>query len=351
VIVVRLVAAIALAGCNAILGVHGVTVGGNCDGSLDDAAVDGSLAMGDTTGCVGKLARYCFTGLELDVVIESTVLDTTSANAPCDPTSPSICIIAGRNVKITGSVSVVGARPLALFASEGVSVAGMALLDVGSHAMTSGPGANDQACASIDDLVAAAGTAGGTFGGQGGDGGASGGANPPASPPGPQPDHVRGGCAGGRPSNASGASSGGGVYIYSETTIVISGAIDAGGAGGAGGSLNDGGGGGGAGGLIALDAPTIQLDTFAALRACGGGGGAGGGMLNKGAPGHDGGSDSAGGAGNGADGGIGGCQVPAAAGAQGGSLTGGGGGGGGAGFILTSAPITGTAIEPPAKQL
>jgi hypothetical protein len=121
VIRVRLVVIVVLAGCNALLGVHGETVGGATDGhGADGAAMDGSL-------CFGSFAIHCFTGDETDLTLPQ-LLDT-STDSNCGSVVTDACIVAANNINVGTGTRVTGSRPLAIFAFSNFTIGGETLLD------------------------------------------------------------------------------------------------------------------------------------------------------------------------------------------------------------------------------
>jgi hypothetical protein len=205
------------------------------------------------------------------------------------------CVIAGTDVNVTGTlVGVFGPRPLVLLATGTINVSA-SKFDITSRTAdptSDGPNANPPQCMPVvaqngtGANGGAGGGAGGSFGGKGGDGGdGSGGstAGGIAKQADTMFDVLRGGCRGGsgaagQAGTASGGSGGGAVYLAAQTTITISGSINASGAGGFGADgPRGGGGGGGSGGMIVLYAPMLTIAPAARVFANGGGGGGGAG--------------------------------------------------------------------------
>ncbi len=222
--------------------------------------------------------------------------------APADPPSMIIeqpdgtqfVLISVNDLDIldSGSLRVLGSRPLAIAANGSITVAG--LLDVSSkRGQRNGAGANYAMCpnpTSGENDDGGAGGGGGGFQGTGGDGGrgdsndnngdgtafgGSGGASVGV------PGEIRGGCRAADGGSAGGArgqggASGGAVLLASQEAITVTGTIEAGGEGGRSGPIaRNGGGGGGSGGYIGFDAPSVTFNS-AIVAANGGGGGEGG---------------------------------------------------------------------------
>lgn len=140
-----------------------------------------------------------------------------------------------------------------------------------------------------------------------------------------------GGSGGGGGADASGAGGpgGGAIQLISNTSISISGGINAGGCGGTKGATADAGGGGGSGGTIVLEAPIVEIAGGLAVNGGGGGGGDGG---TDGAPGQLAATEANGGTPGGA-GGAGGVGAALGSSGAGQNANRGGGGGGGVGWI------------------
>ena len=366
------------------LGAHDGAVEGDAprDGHVDpmsDGPVDGPMHP-DASNCFGGgLATVCLTALPTgDYDVPASATTTVSTDSGCTQVvaqngGPELCVIAGVNVHIDGTLDTTGSRPLVLVATDTLEVMGK--IDVSSYRLQSGStvtgehvGAGEASgalcgapTAGGNDGGGAGGGAGGTFGGRGGAGAAGqnggGGTAGASAPVGGAPMFVRGGCAGtagGDSARQGGAAGhgGGAVYLIAGTQIMASGVITASAEGGFGGALSSGGGGGGAGGLIGLDAPTIA--SSATIFANGGAGGEGGGETGYGYNG-----DSAltatmaatcfdfnSNGGNGGNGSVGGTLD----GSPGQTDSNGGGAGGGAAGVIRvfgSATLAGT-ISPPA---
>lgn len=351
------------------------SAGGNaCTGDLPDVP---GICFG--TG----IARPCVPAVPEGTITLSGPLDT-STDSRCVPvnqpgTGPTLCVIAGERIALSGSVHATGARPLVLVASKTIAVNFM--LDARSIRGATEPGAGAISCptpAGGEEGGLSSGGAGGSFQSRGGDGGlANGLPTTLADPAVAFPDHVRGGCAGGAGGagtsnmpNKPGAG-GGALYLIANERIDVQGVIAANGAGALlegpdlGARPGGGGGGGGSGGLIVLDSPLIMFSSEARLLALGGAGAGGGGGLASGtskaggdpdptamaagsitAVGGDAGQPDGGRGGNGSSS----SSIAGAPGLDGMMAGGGGGGGGGAGFIklLCTMCATGsTLIIPP----
>ena len=356
-----LAVALASAGCNSLLGIEDLTL---ADASPPDSAF-----------CYGTLVTRCYDAPPAGALALSSTIDT-STDVRCDavaqPDGTEVCVVAGATIVVEAAgFTAAGARPLVLLAAETITVTGT--LDVASRSATLGAGANPAACGTPGDGATGrhgGGGAGGSFGTRGGIGGVGGGGpgeggNPGVANAPVDTLTVRGGCPGGAGGQGAaalpgaGGAGGGAVYLIAGTSITVDGAIQASGSGAAAtpvNSMSSGGGGGGAGGLVALEAPAI--DVIGTVVAHGGGGGEGGGETAGGAPGDNGSVFNAaanGGAGmsEGGDGGRGSVADTAptsgSPGTQGtGQHGGGGGGGGGAGVVWAKGTLTGTSISPPA---
>jgi hypothetical protein len=358
------------AGCSQILGIEKFELGA-------DASID---APPDAGFCYGtSLVRACVTAEPATPLVQAAAINTDTDCQAVQPqaTGPELCVIAATTINVSGlSNLVTGARPLVLVATDSITIAAAAVLDVSSRSTTRiGAGANEASCSaptSGQNSVATAGAGGGgaggfgTIGGDGGNGSVAkgiGGTSTTAMV-------LRGGCKGadggdaGSVQGGAGGNAGGAVYLIAGTSITIDGSIFASAAGGRGGGIRAGGGGGGSGGMIGLDAPTITISATGIVAANGGGGGGGGGTGTAGGGGGDGSTTSftsaaaAGGGGtdgnattptrNGGNGGVG--AASAAAGALGGNSlstgAGGGGGGGGVGIFWVKGALTGTRHSP-----
>jgi hypothetical protein len=381
----RWLVAVVLGACsfhNNDLGAHdgAIEVDAPRDGHRDggDGAPDGRP---DASNCFGGgLATVCLTQLptgNYDVAASATPTrvstDTDCTQVVSQHSGPDLCVIAGIDVHINGTLDATGSRPLVLVATNLLEVGGK--IDVSSYRVLNNNvvvgehvGAGEASAALCgaptaggDDASGAGGGAGGTFGGRGGAGAVgrngAGGMAGASVPVAAAPTFVRGGCAGTAGGNAvrqgGGPGHGGGaVYLIAGSQMMLSGVITASGQGGYGGEMGSGGGGAGGGGLIGLDAPTIT--SSATIFANGGAGGEGGGESGYGFNG-----DSAVNATmaatcydyniNGGNGGAGSVSTTLDGSAGQTDDNGGGGGGGGAGVIRVfgSANLAGT-ISPPA---
>lgn len=333
------------------------TRSGQCVGEsmMDDASIaadvptDVTIVPPDGTYCYGTgIVHPCFVNAPPSGTRTLNAAINTSTSNLCDASSANAawCVIAAQTITVQGTVTVTGSKPLVLVASGTIDVQGT--LDVASHRTpaSTGPAANPAGCNAGNAAGNNGGGAGGSFGGKGGNGGGAnnqntGGTSGNATT---NPTTLRGGCRGqnGQGGNAGAAGPGGGaVYLIAETSITISGTINASGASGSGSASNgDGGGGGGSGGYVGLDTPTVTNTGL--VLANGGGGGEGSGPLTGGNSGNDPTTTTAatGGSGgnlNGGDGGNGssGATLVGSVGSAGGGVGGGGGGGagGGAGII------------------
>lgn len=283
-----------------------------------DGGVVGSDAPGDPSDarqCFGTgLVQVCLTAPPAgDKTLATTSLDTSSATACTQIVSqaggPDLCVIAARNLTVTGTVVATGTRALVLIAADTLVVQSGGTVDVSSKingGARKGAAANTGTCSTLahggSDTGGGGGGAGGslgTLGGKGGTGDTNNSAAPAGTAPGASagttqatPTILRGGCpgsAGGddsinqNGSGVPGGDGGGAVYLIAGETITLLGDVFASGAGGGSNPNNNGaeqgGGGAGAGGMIGLDAPTIHAMGHVAAN---GGGGGGGGSLNLG---------------------------------------------------------------------
>jgi hypothetical protein len=373
---------ICMAGC----GFRAQGVAGDDDPGGGGVVIDGSPASVDAVGCVPGFLDLCAQApptVDLDIKDAQTLDTDHDLRCRTYPQAgdSAVCLVYVSNVSIagTGSLTVIGSRPLAIASTSAISIAGA--IDVGSHGSQVGPAADHSTCAfatSPDpDLGGGGGGAGGTFTQVGGDGGTGDSDDSLGGDSTGRPGthgltapvtRLRGGCRGqvggaeaaGGGNGGIGGHSGGALYLYARQSITIPGAVRATGARGEGGETQSGGGGGGSGGLVVIESPSITI--AGQLSANGGGGGQGGARIGptdvSGLPGADGalGATPAPG-GFGASnsdarmsrGGIGGAgAVAATAGTS--SIIGGAGGGGAAGAIklLGATPaLGGSTISPP----
>ena len=317
--------------------------------------------------CVGEgfINHECMPQPTAPVVFPSGTLNTMDTNCHFTRTigsGPKLCFLVYTQITFQGVLRVHGPNPVVFVGRDGIVVQSGAVLDAASHTglVDPGPGAALDLDCTMSNLLdgssggeAGGGGAGGTFRTRGGDGGAgfvATGTTPPGIATGPivAVNAVRGGCAAGA-GGASGSGTGGGggrgggaIYLVSNGSIQILGAINASGAGGAAGGAQYGGsGGGGSGGFIGLDAPLYSFGG-AKVFAIGGSGAAGAGAARAGVAGKEatgplgpGQTSTTSGGGNGGGGAAtldGESGVTASSG-------GGGGGGGGKGFIgITNVP-------------
>lgn len=335
-------------------------------GPTDPDAPDGP--PGPTEVCFGGggLAEVCFPAPLADaLIIDQDRTIATPGDCPRTQVQASgemLCVLAGSRVVISARLRATGPLPLVIASASTIEISGD--IDVASKRTDPeiGAGGNTSLCgAPTNGGANNGGGAGGTFGGRGGAGavGNNGAGSPGGTAVDPVPiSVVRGGCpgtAGNAGGGGAGARGGGAVYLIAETSIAISGRINASGAGASGGGGGLGAGGGGSGGLIGLDAPSVA--NTGRLWANGGGGGEGGGIMNGNSGTESAGPDGAGSTGeggrgntNGGNGGNGslGTRLDGDGGAT--DAGGGGGGGGGAGRIRVFPPqaIAG-AVSPAAS--
>jgi hypothetical protein len=272
------------------------------------------------------------------------------------------------SLTINGTITLIGARPIALVSDGAVTING--IIDARSLCTTyfAGPGGYNGGSGSGSDGAEPPSTSGGgdgasaaTTGGGGGAHGAAGGSGKAVAGGelygDPEISVLRGGAGGGAGEGGGnfgrGGGGGGALQIVSNTKIdIVTGGINAGGCGGKPGTGNsDSGGGGGAGGTILLEAPIITINGVLAANG-GGGGGGGGAAATAGSAGLLGVMVAPGGAGQATDeqGGKGGASGVAAE--PGGVGANPGGGGGGIGRIRintrggSGAMITGATLSP-----
>lgn len=203
-----------------------------------------------------------------------------------------IAMFRFKRLTISGDIKLVGSRPIALVADEGMTIDGTidargdcVFVDVDLE-MRGGPGGFAGAVRLTNAAGSGAGAApgasnkGGGGGGNGGSGGLGGnmGGEGGASWVDPAITFLVGGGGGGGGSGGGNAGAGGGgggaIQLVANGPIMIgTGGINAGGCGGRSGTGgNDGGGGGGAGGTILIEAPDVTVDGALAVNGGGGGG-------------------------------------------------------------------------------
>jgi hypothetical protein len=318
--------ALCLGACNAILGIGDFTVAG--DGQDGGPPGDGNQV------CLGTLVPVCFDDT-VDKIDLPLIVDTGSASdcpfvvTPANGSSE-LCVITARTIDLSGhTLRAVGPRPLVIAAIDTITITN-GNIDVSSPTgpgLRTGAGADAFECGvqmnGTPDDTGAGGGAGGSFGASGGPGASGSNGSAGAQPGMKLPiETLHGGCAG--TSGGAGAQTvggvgghgGGAVYLVAGTLIMMDGSsnVFAAGGGGGGGAVRAGGGGGGSGGMIALEAPTVQVDCLLAANGAGGGGGS-----NTGT----------------GDDGKDGTQLNFMSVAAGGAADMGGGGGGGAGSTAT----------------
>jgi len=309
--------------------------------------------------------------------------DTSMMCAAAAPLSgwtggPNSCFVVATDITVNAT-TVVGSRPLVLFATGSITVADN--LDVSSHQASgtvTGPGANPSACGTYSTAPGVASTdgsgggAGGTFRTQGGNGGTGNGSGANGGLPiaiNSVPTVLRGGCpgqrgadgvSGGGNNGGLGGNGGGALYLVAGDTITITSGKTINASGGGGTALANpdsghyaGGGGGGSGGMIVLFANTFAV-SGAQLMTNGGGGSAGADDNSIGGSGNDPSTTSptqggSGGSGSGAGGsggrGFGSTTAVANGGTGNSSNEAGGGGGGGGGYIASNKTLTGATIS------
>ena len=298
-----------------------------------------------------------------------------------DGTMAYIISIQSLTVEPTGSLRVIGGKPLIVASWGDIAIDGS--IDAGSTAGQAGAGSSPSECTATGvgtgvNAAPSGGSGGGGGGGFHGTGGTGGTGDNPACCAGgagggaiTTPTVVIGGCTGGASGQAgagdpgamtaisTGGAGGGAIQLTSMTKVTVSGTVTSGGEGGGGAPTGSacGGGGGGAGGFVGFDAAMIDLDG-ATIAANGGGGGGSAPFAGTGAPGQDG-QPSATQATGGA---MSTCSEAGMLGGAGATLDGasstnmvvscgGAGGGGGVGYILTwgAATTAGATISPPVQ--
>jgi len=393
-----------VAGCGQLFGLDAPVPAPDRDAAIDATAIDAG-SCGDITGpvCIGAdTLRVCKEGkavdtacawgcedtkasaacralnpagnvldaddvtvdpAHLDVTISGAMNSDTGAIAGVRAAGPGVIagiefeartgggVFSMKSVTFTGTVVVVGARPLVIVAHDSATISGLLDLRGTCVGQAAGPGGGAGGAIALAGQGGGAGAGGGVTdlgGGGGGHGtlGAAGGNNQ-AGPGGGAAGGssvgnttistlVGGGGGGGGGDDTGGGLGGGGggalqIVSNGPITISASGAINAGGCGGSGPADADAGGGGGAGGTILLEAPSVEVDGTLAVNGGGGGGGENGGQRGNhgatartiaagGMPGSGGGAGGAGGAGG----------TPPAVGADATAGTSAPGGGGGA---------------------
>jgi hypothetical protein len=319
-------------------------------------------------------------GLTIDgaATYNTTTGELTGAGAspPSQVVNGSMLIsVSSFTVTAGGTLRVIGDKPLIVASWTTIEIAG--LIDAGSNATDNGAGANPtdatNGCQTHVATVGgnndngASGGGGGGYLAKGGNGGqGDGGANRGQGGAAIAQLLLLGGCAGAaggtgnnNETGGAGGPGGGAIQLTAQTSITITGKINAGGGGGLGGKTNNngtqdggGGGGGGSGGMIGLEAPAVTVMANAAIAANGGGGGQGGGDTMQGSTGEPGTPSATAAAGGSAGDSVNGHGGAGSAGAavvgtigQDSGQNGGGGGGGAAGFIVIAGSQT---IDPAA---
>ncbi|HEX5059525.1 MAG TPA: hypothetical protein VFV99_09205, partial [Kofleriaceae bacterium] len=271
-----------------------------------------------------------------------------------------------KSLTISGNVTLVGKRPIALVADGPITINGVIDARGGCLAFNAGPGGfgggSNQSEPGLPTVGGGSGspdnTSGGGGGGHGGSGATGNGVAGGSAFGDDLISTLVGGGGGGAGkcgnNNCDGGGGGGALQIVSNTRIVVqTGGVNAGGCGGKQGTGNgDTGGGGGAGGAILFEAPTVTI--AAALAANGGGGGGGGGNGSTTAGGNGSLDRTPAAAGTGNSNGEGGGSGAAAniAPGPGGNTGNPGGGGGGIGRIRINtkdnagATLTGATLSP-----
>jgi hypothetical protein len=197
-----------------------------------------------------------------------------------------------KSLTVTGTVSLIGIRPIALVSDGDITINGVIDARGGCATFNPGPGGFAGGSAAGQDGSTPTDTLGGgdgaasDSGGGGGAYGTAGGRGEDASGGMPYGDAAisvlvggaGGGAGGGGGNFGRGGGGGGALQLISNTKVVVAtGGINAGGCGGkAGTGNNDSGGGGGAGGAILIEAPAVSVAGALAVNGGGGGGGGGG---------------------------------------------------------------------------
>ncbi|MDX6587312.1 MAG: hypothetical protein QOI31_1785 [Solirubrobacterales bacterium] len=264
---------------------------GECENECvgDESCVEGvcappSMVPSNITPADGLTCGASATG---DLTVTTVALintDTDCTAVQPQAGGPDLCVVVYQDVFIASgaSLSVTGSRPLALLATETITLAG--LIDAAAGGTASGPGTSLPATVGQDASGDSRPGSGG--GGHAGGGAAGGGADTPGGAGGAAAGSetavplIPGG-RGGPNGTAAGGGGGGGLQLSAceSLTITADARINASGGGGMGGAPGAsafGGAGGGAGGSILVEAPVITLSAGALVIAKGGGGGAGG---------------------------------------------------------------------------
>ena len=335
--------------------------GGGGDGGPGIDAAAGSA-------CFGHAPMFQFCAATAGALVLDQDIDTDTCMSGDTPglvvtsAGTTVCAFVADTIQVMGVSASGDALPLVLAARSLLELDGLSASSLRTNA--GGPGASSYEVSCLGRVAPKlnGGGAGGAYLSGGGDGGSAdgmGGLDEGQSSP-----AFEAGCAGGGANGSTTVALPGGiVYAISLDTLSGSGTIDADGAGGNGGGAGQsdgfGGNGGGAGGLIALDAPKLELGGLR-LVAIGGGGGGGATTTTAGTSADDPSplkpTPSAPGASAnvvmGTTGGGSGSTVATTPGGRGGNGTlgtsGGGGGGGGAGYVITiGAVITAPALSFP----
>ena len=342
---------LALAGCDVLWNIDRVPDNG--DGGLGGEGMQQPVCtmVGNYgAGVRGGMFTHCVPRDAVDVTLDHDF--STSSNPMCRYFTTSlahgvtVCVIEGKTITVSGSVTVSGQAALVLAAADTMTIAGK--LDL---SLVTAAGSTPPFCS----LVLGSGENGvsGTVGGGGGGasfkriGGSGGlGASATKARPGMKqdfPDDIRGGCPGGdggdgTGTGGTGGGGGGAVYLIAKTAIHLTqaGVINASGRPGHAGGNTSGGGGGGAGGFIGIDSNVFTYEAIgAAVFANGAGGGGGGNGSTAGGPPL---SPSVPAAGGTPNGGTGAANDSQGGDGVNGMTNGGGGGGGGEGHIVIFTP-------------
>src|SRR5688572_26546212 len=150
----------------------------------DPPPVDSSIDAPPAAACFGDFARVCLAVLPAQPLQlnsnNNLILDTDNdplCEVLAEGSTVNACLLAGTSVKIDGTISARGSRPLVLLATTGsFQISSAAVVDVASHVARDEPGAGARGmCADgASGADAGAGGAGGTHASKGGGGGNSG---------------------------------------------------------------------------------------------------------------------------------------------------------------------------------